>query len=99
MDKAQEGRTCIVIAHRLSTIVNADLIVVMSEGCVVEQGTHEELSAQKVRKISGQRGAKKLPLPHLDPVCGAPVCQHPRGGSPISTRVTYEGRVKNTYQT
>jgi ATP-binding cassette subfamily B protein/subfamily B ATP-binding cassette protein MsbA len=38
-----QGRTAFVIAHRLSTIVNADLIVVLEDGCIVEQGTHEEL--------------------------------------------------------
>ncbi|XP_054978347.1 bile salt export pump isoform X1 [Sorex araneus] len=47
LDKAREGRTCIVIAHRLSTIQNSDIIAVMSQGVVVEKGTHEELMAQK----------------------------------------------------
>lgn len=43
LDKAAQGRTTIVIAHRLSTIKTADNIVVMSEGCIIEQGTHDEL--------------------------------------------------------
>ncbi|KAK2108860.1 ABC transporter B member 11 [Saguinus oedipus] len=47
LDKAREGRTCIVIAHRLSTIQNADIIAVMAQGVVIEKGTHEELMARK----------------------------------------------------
>ena len=43
LDVAAQGRTTIVIAHRLSTIRDADNIVVMSEGCIIEQGTHDEL--------------------------------------------------------
>lgn len=47
LDKAAEGRTTIVIAHRLSTIKNADNIVVMSRGRIVEQGTHDALLERK----------------------------------------------------
>ncbi|GMO16160.1 MAG: ABC transporter ATP-binding protein [Mycoplasmoidaceae bacterium] len=43
MDKLTKGRTSFVIAHRLSTIKNADLIIVMSSGDIVEQGNHEQL--------------------------------------------------------
>lgn len=46
MDKLTEGKTSFIIAHRLSTIKNADLILVMNEGNIIEQGTHEELMKQ-----------------------------------------------------
>ena len=46
MDKLTEGRTSFIIAHRLSTIKNADLILVMNEGNIIEQGNHEELMRQ-----------------------------------------------------
>lgn len=46
MDKLTEGRTSFIIAHRLSTIRNADMILVMNEGNIIEQGNHEELMAQ-----------------------------------------------------
>lgn len=47
MDKLTVGRTSFIIAHRLSTIKNANLILVMKEGNIVEQGTHEELLKKK----------------------------------------------------
>ncbi len=47
MDKLTEGRTSFIIAHRLSTIKNADLILVMKDGNIIEQGSHEELMKQK----------------------------------------------------
>ena len=47
MDELMAGRTCFVVAHRLSTIVDSDLILVLSEGRIVEQGTHKELLNRK----------------------------------------------------
>lgn len=47
LDIAMENRTTLVIAHRLSTIRNADLIVVMDKGRIVEQGTHGNLMKKK----------------------------------------------------
>ena len=47
MDKLTEGRTSFIIAHRLSTIKNADVILVMKDGNIIEQGSHDELMKQK----------------------------------------------------
>lgn len=47
MDKLTEGKTSFIIAHRLSTIKNADLILVMKNGNIIEKGNHEELMQQK----------------------------------------------------
>ena len=45
MEHLRQGRTCFVIAHRLATIRNADCILVLNQGGVAEQGTHDELLA------------------------------------------------------
>jgi ATP-binding cassette subfamily B protein len=46
LDEALEGRTSLVIAHRLSTVRNADMILVVEDGRIVQRGTHSELLAE-----------------------------------------------------
>ena len=47
MDSLMEGRTVFVIAHRLSTVRNADIILVLEQGHIIESGNHDELIAQQ----------------------------------------------------
>ena len=47
MDRLMQGRTSFVIAHRLSTVRNADCIVVLEQGRIIERGSHDELIAKK----------------------------------------------------
>jgi ABC-type glutathione transport system ATPase component len=56
-----KGRTTLVIAHRLSTVVNADQIIVMEQGRVVEQGTHRALwpIRRRLRPLSSLQGDSK----------------------------------------
>ena len=49
MDRLMEGRTTFVIAHRLSTVQNADCIMVLEQGEIIERGTHEQLIEKKGR--------------------------------------------------
>jgi len=61
LDRAREGRTCIVIAHRLATIVNADCIAVVNHGQIVEMGTHNELIEKRGTyfELTEKQNAKK----------------------------------------
>ena len=59
MDKLMKGRTTFVIAHRLSTVRNSDCIIVLEQGRIVEQGTHDELIAKKQRYYHLYTGMKE----------------------------------------
>ena len=60
MDRLMQGRTVFVIAHRLSTIQNADVIMVLDKGKIIERGNHDDLIAQKGKYYQLYTGAFEL---------------------------------------
>ena len=60
MDALMMGRTVFVIAHRLSTVRNADMIIVLEHGKIIEQGSHDELIAKRGKYYQLYTGAFEL---------------------------------------
>ncbi len=60
MDSLMHGRTVFVIAHRLSTIKNADMIMVLEQGRIIERGNHEQLLEKKVSITNFNTGTFEL---------------------------------------
>lgn len=60
MDALMKGRTVFVIAHRLSTVQNADVIMVLEQGRIIERGSHEQLISEKGKYYQLYTGAFEL---------------------------------------
>lgn len=60
MDELMKGRTVFVIAHRFSTVQNADVIMVLEQGRIIERGSHEQLISEKGKYYQLYTGAFEL---------------------------------------